>query len=34
MTYVVKRVIKWEEKAHARSKITDIGEGDEDYKRL
>lgn len=34
MTYVVKWVIKWKEKAHARSKITDLEEGDDDYKCL
>lgn len=34
MTYVVKRAIKWKEKADARSKITDLEEGDDDYKCL
>lgn len=30
----MKRVIKWKENAHARSKITDLEEGDDGYKCL
>lgn len=32
MTYVVKGIIKCKEEAHARSKITDPEEGEDDHK--